>query len=152
MEARVIFHRDEGEMISRNVIRKSIKALTPSLFLLLCCSISAFAQSPAESKEPRQKDLANVTFKSSPLEAAINSVVSQMGLNVVVDETIKNDKLSIELIDVTMEQALKIIFVAKRLQARIIEEKTIIVFPDNEENRQKYAQYELWPAKSDANK
>jgi type II secretory pathway component GspD/PulD (secretin) len=139
-------------MISRNVIRKSLKTLTPSLFLLLCCSISAFAQSPAESQEPRQKDLANVTFGSSPVKAAINLVVSQMGFNVVFDETIKDDAFSIELTDVTMEQALKIIFVAKRLQARIIEEKKIIVFPDNEANHEKYRQYELWPAKSDANK
>jgi hypothetical protein len=33
-----------------------------------------------------------------------------------------------------------------------MEEKTIIVFPDNETNRKKYEQYEPWPPKSDGNK
>ena len=56
------------------------------------------------------------------------------------------------MIDVTIEQALKTILEDKKLQARIIEEKTIIVFPDNEAKRKKYEQYELWPAKSDGNK
>jgi hypothetical protein len=53
---------------------------------------------------------------------------------------------------VTLEQALKIILEEKKLQARIMEEKTIIVFPDNEAKRKKYEQYQLWTAKSDANK
>jgi hypothetical protein len=33
-----------------------------------------------------------------------------------------------------------------------MEEKTIIVFPDNEAKRKKYEQYELWPPKSDGKK
>jgi len=63
-----------------------------------------------------------------------------------------SDTLTIMLKDVTIGQAIKIVLVAKRLQARIIEENKIIVFPDNEAYRQKYGEYELWPAKSDANK
>ena len=54
--------------------------------------------------------------------------------------------------DVTLEQAFKTILETKKFQARIIEEKTIIVFPDNEANHQKYKQHELWPAKSDGSK
>jgi len=47
---------------------------------------------------------------------------------------------------------LKIILEEKKLQARFMEEKTIIVFPDNEAKRKKYEQYELWPQKSDEKK
>jgi type II secretory pathway component HofQ len=75
-----------------------------------------------------------------------------MGLIVEFDVTVKEDRLSIELTDVTLEQALKIILEEKKLQARMMEEKTIIVFPDNETNRKKYEQYEPWPPKSDGNK
>ena len=139
-------------MIGRNVHRQFLKNLTPALFLLLCCSISAFAQSPSESQESGQKERKTITFQNILAKAAISVVGKQMGIDVVFDETVKEDRLTIELTDVTLEQALKIILEEKKLQARIIEEKTIIVFPDNEAKRKKYEQYELWPAKSDANK
>ena len=139
-------------MISRNVIRQSLKTLTPTLFLLLCSSISAIAQSPSEPQEPGEKDRTTINMNNAPVKNAINTLGKQMGLNVVFDDTIKDSRLTIMLKDVTLEQGLKIFLVAKGLQARVIEEKTIIVFPDNEANRQKYKQHELWPAKSDSNK
>ena len=139
-------------MISRNLHRQFLKNLTPALFLLLCCSISAFSQSPSESQESGQKERKPITFQNILAKAAISVLGKQMGLDVVFDETVKEDRLTIELTDVTLEQALKIILEEKKLQARIIEEKSIIVFPDNEAKRKKYEQYELWPAKSDANK
>ena len=138
-------------MISHNLIRQSLKTLAPALFLLLCCSISAFAQSPSEPQESGKKDLIKATF-NSPVKSAISTLGKQMGLNIVFDDAVKNDTLTIELNDVTIEQALKTILEEKKLQARIIEEKTIIIAPDNETCRYYYKQYELWPAKSDANK
>ena len=139
-------------MISRNHIRQSLKNSAPALFLLLCCSISAIAQTPSEPQESGKTDLIKVTFKSVPVKIAISTLGNQIGLNIVFDDAIKGDKIDIELTDVTVEQALKTILQEKKLQARIIKEKKIIVFPDDEENRQKYGQYELWPAKSDGNK
>jgi len=142
----------EVEMISRNLIQQSLKNLAPALFLLLCCSISAFAQTPSETKESGQKVRRSITFQNILAKAAISVVGKQMDLNVLFDETVREDRLSIELTDVTLEQALKIILEEKKLQARIMEEKTIIVFPDNEAKRKKYEQYEPWPVKSDGNK
>ena len=139
-------------MLSRNFFRQSLKIWTPAVFLALCCSISAFAQSPSAPQEPAKKDRAKVTFRNMSVKTAISELGKQMKLNIVFDDSVREDSLTIELNDVTLEEALKIFFVAKRLQARIIEEKTIIVFPDNETNRQRYSQYELWPAKSDGNK
>src|SRR5262245_33231011 len=142
----------EVEMISRDVVRQSLKSLAPALFLLLCCSMGAFAQSPSEPQDSGKKDLFKVAFGSMSIKIAINSLVKQMGLNVVFDDTVKEDRLTIELNDITIEKALKIILESKDLQARIMEEKTLIVFPDNEAKRKKYEQYEPWPVKSDGNK
>src|SRR5215470_4797184 len=147
MEAPVVFHRNEVKMISRNLIRKSLMTLTPTLLLLLCCSINGFAQSPSKPQEANR-----IVFNNTSVKVAISTLIKQTDLNVVFDDSVKEDRLTIELNDVTIEQALKIFLVAKRLQARVIEEKTIIVFPDNETNRKRYAQYELWPAKSEGNK
>ena len=129
-----------------------MKNLAPALFLLLCCSISPFAQSPSKPKESWQNERIKVTFRNISVKPAISTLGTQMGLNVVFDDTIEEDKLDIELTDVTVDQAMKTILEEKKLQARIIKDKKIIVFPDNEANRKKYEQYELWPAKSDGNK
>jgi type II secretory pathway component GspD/PulD (secretin) len=139
-------------MISRNVIRQSLKTLATALFLTLCFSITAFAQSPSEPKDSGQRDRTTINFNNSPVKAAIESLGKQLNLNIVFDDSMKDDRLTFELKDVTAKQVMKIILIQKRLQARTIEENTIIVFPDNETNRQRFGQYELWPAKSDANK
>src|SRR5215475_13845006 len=147
MEAIVIFQGNEVIMISRNVIRRSLQTLTPVMFLLLCSSISAVAQSPSKPQE-----LIRIVFKNSTVKIAVSFVGKQMGLKVVFDDSVKDDSLSIKLTDVTPEQGLKLIFEEKKLQARIMEEKTIIVFPDNEAKRKKYEQYDLWPPKSEGRK
>jgi Zinc carboxypeptidase len=109
---------------------------------------------PANSKPQasRLRQSKPISFQNILSKAAIAVVGKQMGLIVEFDETVKEDRLSIELTDVTLEQALKIILEEKKLQARFMEEKTIIVFPDNEAKRKKYEQYELWPPKSDGKK
>lgn len=138
-------------MISRNVIRQSLKTLAPALFLLLCCSIGAFAQSALAPKESAQIAKA-ISFKDAALKATISDVGNQLGLNVVFDDSVMDKSLTLELKNVTAKQVMKIILIQKKLQARTIEENTIIVFPDNEANRRRYGQYERWPAKLDANK
>jgi len=136
-------------MVNRSFVRHSLKTLTPALFLLLCCSIVGLAQTPSDVQELGSRAM-SIVFKDTSLKTAIQSVGKQLNLNVKFDEAVKDsEKLTIELRDVSLEQALKIFFVAKKLQARILEENTIIVYPDNADNRQKYGQYELWPPKSD---
>ena len=138
-------------MFSRNLIRQSLMNLAPALFLLLCCSMSAFAQSQSETQKSEQ-NAQNVSYKDAALKTVISSLGTQLNLNVVFDDSMRDDRLNVELMDVTAKQVMKIILIQKKLQARTIEEKTIIVFPDNATNSKRYSQYEIWPAKSDENK
>jgi len=139
-------------MISRNFVQQALKTLAPAMFLLLCCSIGAYAQSPSETQE-LGRNTHSVNFNEASVKKTIEVLGRQLKLNIVFDDSVKDsDRLTLELHDTTLEQVMKIILIQKRLQARIIEEKTIIVFPDNATNRQRYEQYELWPAKSDGNK
>jgi hypothetical protein len=143
MKAIGIYRRNEVGMITRNIIRQSLKTLAPALFLLSGCLISAFAESQSKPQE-----LIRIVFKNSTVKIAVSFVGKQIGLKVVFDDSVKDDSLSIELIDVTPEQGLKLIFDEKKLQARIMEEKTIIVYRDDEVNQKKYEQYDLWTANS----
>lgn len=143
MESTVIFQRNGVIMISRNVIRRILQTLAPVMFLLLCISISAFG-------EPQSKPqaLIRVKFKNSTVKTAVSFVGKQIGLGVVFNDSVKDDSFSMELTDVTPEQGLKLIFDEKKLQARLIEEKTILVYQDDEANHKKYEQYDPWTAYS----
>src|SRR5262245_7871905 len=117
----VIFQRNEVIMISRNVIRRSMQTLAPVMFLLLCGSISASAESPSKPQE-----LIRIVFKNSTVKIAVSYVGKQLGLKVVFDDSVRDDSLSIEMTDVTHEQGLKLIFAQKKLQVCIMEENTVI--------------------------
>ena len=81
------------------------------------------------------------------LKAAIYSLGTELGLNILFDEAIKDSEMvSVELRDTTFEKALDIVLLNKKMQAGFIAEKTIIIFHDNEENRRRYGQYEFWLA------
>ena len=127
-------------MISRIMIRRSSQALAPVIFLLFCATISAFAET--QTKPPQ---LIKVTFRDSTIKEAVSLVAKQISIRIVYDDSIKDDNtLSMEIKDVSPLQALKIIFDEKKLQARFMEERTLIVFLDNEANRKKYDQYDIW--------
>jgi len=156
MKATVIYHSSGVEMINRIFVRQSLKTLTPMLFLLLCCSIGAFAQSPSSTRELTQMAIEQmrssesgiqelISFKDTTLKAAIYSLGTESGLDILFDEAIKDSEMvNVELNDTTFGKAMDVVLLSKRLQAAFIAEKTIIIFPENEENRKKYEQYEFW--------
>src|SRR5262245_30115209 len=75
VETAAIFQRSEGIMISRSVIRGSLQTMAPVMFLLLCSSISGFAQSPS-----KQQELVRIVFKNSTVKTAVTFVGKQLGL------------------------------------------------------------------------
>ena len=124
------------------------KTLVAILFVLFCLPIAGLAQSPEQNKE-EEKAMENVSFKDASVKAALATMGKQLKINVVYDDAVKDNRLSIELKDVTIKAAMKIILIQQHLQARWIEDKTIIVFPDNETIRRRYEQYKLWPDEAD---
>jgi len=139
-------------MINHSFVRQALRSMGAISFVLFCCSFVASGQSQSETRRPAEI-AQQVIFKDSLVKQALVGLGQHLKLNVVLDDAVRDtDRLTIELKDVTFEQAMKIIMMQKRLQAKTIEENTIIVFPDNETNRKRYAEYELWPAKSDGKK
>lgn len=122
-----------------------------SLFVLLFVSVVTWAQ--ASEITGGQPVVSRISYTDVPLNNVIKNLSAQLKLNVVFDESFRNEpKYNLELTDVTLKAALKIIFVQKRLVAKRIEEKTIIVFYDSPPNRTRFEEYPDWPAKSDLKK
>lgn len=60
------------------------------------------------------------------------------GINVLFDQAVKDDRITIELRDVTAQQALERVMQAANHFYKVLDEKTIIVIPDNPQARRDY--------------
>jgi general secretion pathway protein D len=114
------------------------------LSVLFCLAVVSSAQSPQTGVA--DKPLVNVTLKDASQKSVIDTFTKQLGINLVFDDSVKNAKVNIELHDVTMEAALRIVLIQQRLEARFLDDKTIIVFPDSEASREKYKEHNPWPS------
>ncbi|MGH9846659.1 MAG: STN domain-containing protein [Blastocatellia bacterium] len=132
------------------MINRSIGMAALSLCMLF--SATVMAQTSERTFDPKAS-LQNVSFKDAEFKIVTQALAEKLKLNLVFDDGVKlGDKVNVELRDVTAEQAMKIILIQKRYQARVIEKNTIIIFPDNEATRKRYEEFKLWPEKIEKKK
>lgn len=115
----------------------STKISLLTLFVLICLPIAGLAQSTGIIK--------HITFKDASMSNVLTTLGKQMDVEVVIDDSVKNSKMSIELEDVTIDAAVKAILAQKHLQGRLLYEKKAIIFSDDEVNRQRFGQFKEWP-------
>jgi len=88
---------------------------------------------------PKSTEAITLSFpKPKPIEEIHKALAKAYGYNVLFDPKLKNNKLSIELKDVTAKQALEIVMQAAGEFYKVIDEHTIIVADDTPQNRRDY--------------
>src|SRR5262245_58214998 len=92
------------------------------------------------ANKPRARgDVAtNVKFAGTALKQAIKSLTEPLKLNVVFDDSIRNDPVTIEMNDVTVSRALDIVLMQKKLAFEQVDRRTIFIYPDNVNNRPRF--------------
>ena len=79
-----------------------------------------------------------------PVEVSLRSIYQALGkharVNIIFDDQFRDTPFSIELVDMSFEQALFYLCMASKNFYRIVDEKTVVVAPDLPQKR---AQYEL---------
>jgi general secretion pathway protein D len=92
------------------------------------------------ANKPRARgDVAtNVKFVGTQLKPAIKSLTESLKLNVVFDDSIRNDPVTIEMNDVTIARALDIVLMQKKLAFEQVDRRTIFIYPDNVNNRPRF--------------
>ena len=80
-----------------------------------------------------------IRFQQASLRDIFNFVGEATGINVTYDSTYQDRVYTVNLVDVTLEQALQQIVAANALFYKVMNPKTIMIIPDN---AQKRAQYE----------
>lgn len=95
---------------------------------------------PTQPQRPRSRDLATVIhYKDQPLKGVIQSIAKQLNLNVIFDETFRDEpKYNLELQSTTLARALDFIFIQKKLTFEQLDRRTILIYFDNPTNRQRF--------------
>lgn len=93
---------------------------------------------PLPTLNPASRELLTMRFPNTQLRDILNFVGSATGINVTFDRDFADRPYSVDLNGVTLEQALNQIMTANQLFYKVLDERTIIVAPDNVAKRGQY--------------
>ncbi|MGH9203761.1 MAG: hypothetical protein ACRD2A_21245, partial [Vicinamibacterales bacterium] len=79
-----------------------------------------------------------VRFPNASLRDILNSIGTGAGINVTYDSTFQDRTYSVNMDNVTLEEALNQILTANQLFFKVINQRTIVVVPDNVQKRAQY--------------
>lgn len=102
------------------------------------------AQSNVTKAQPPQLNPASnepisLTFsRDTPVKDIYRALGNAFGINVLFDQAVKDDRITIELRDVTAQAALERVMQAANHFYKVLDERTIIVVPDNPQARRDY--------------
>jgi general secretion pathway protein D len=91
--------------------------------------------------KPRNREAIqnNISFtRGAKFKTVMNTLGKQLGLNVVFDDTVKDDEVVVDLTDVSLAKAFDIILMMKKYTFEQIDRRTIIIYPDNPTNKPRY--------------
>jgi general secretion pathway protein D len=118
---------------------------------------AAMANSPASIDELKKRAKANITKSAppqlsptsdqpitlsfpheTPVKEIYKALGGAFGINILFDQAVKDDRIAIELKDVTAQQALERVMQAANHFYKALDEHTIIIVPDNPQARRDY--------------
>lgn len=76
--------------------------------------------------------------RDTPVKDIYRALGNAFGINILFDQGVKDDRISIELKDVTARQALERVMQAANHFYKVLDEHTLIVVPDNPQARRDY--------------
>ncbi|HEV7922542.1 MAG TPA: secretin N-terminal domain-containing protein [Thermoanaerobaculia bacterium] len=74
----------------------------------------------------------------TPVKDIYRALGNAFGINILFDQAVKDDRIAIELRDVTAQAALERVMQAANHFYKVLDEKTLIVVPDNPQARRDY--------------
>jgi general secretion pathway protein D len=89
--------------------------------------------------DPKSAEPITLKFpKPKPVKEIYNAMAKAYGFNVLFDPKLKDDKLTLELNEVTAKQALEIVCQAAGHFYKVLDDHTIIVVEESPQNRREY--------------
>lgn len=85
----------------------------------------------------RSESLMRYSLKNVSLKAAVATLARQLDFVVMFDESVKNEKFDLVFSSATPIKVVESVFSSQKLRARILDERTIIVFADSADKYEK---------------
>ncbi|HEX8172005.1 MAG TPA: secretin N-terminal domain-containing protein [Thermoanaerobaculia bacterium] len=100
---------------------------------------SSITKAQPPQLNPTSNEPISLTFaRETPVKDIYRALGNAFGINILFDQAVKDDRISIELRDVTAQQALERVMQAANHFYKVLDERTIIVVPDNPQARRDY--------------
>jgi general secretion pathway protein D len=96
------------------------------------------AYAPVPTLSPRSTAPITLRFTEVGLEKIFESLGKVAGVNILFDEGFRDKKASVNLTNVSFEEALDRIAFVNRLFYKVLDQNSVIVVPDSAANRRKY--------------
>ena len=100
---------------------------------------SSMSKAQPPQLNPASTEPITLTFsRDTNVKDIYKALGNAFGINILFDQAVKDDRITIELRDVTAQQALERVMQAANHFYKVLDEKTIIVVPDNPQARRDY--------------
>jgi len=91
------------------------------------------------ASRPRNREIIqNVAFKDASVKSVINTLGKQLNLNILFDDAVKDEKIGVDMSDVTLTKAFDNILFMKKMTFEQLDRRTIIVYMDNPTNKPRF--------------
>lgn len=93
----------------------------------------------ASTSAPRQADLMqNIVYREMGFKTLASQLARQLGLNVIMDESVKDAKVALNLENTTTAKALDYLLLMSKHAFEQIDRRTLFIYQDNPTNRQRF--------------
>ncbi len=137
-------HFESGEIDNANFKLRNILLENPNQLEALALKAEVQSRENAKVKKvvqmnPNLNKTISLEFRDANIKLVFEALSRDTGINFVLDRDIKPDaKTTIYVKNVTLEQALTVIFASNQLQKKIISENTILIYPDTAQKARSY--------------
>src|SRR5262249_39480979 len=87
---------------------------------------------------PTSREPLNFTFNNVSLKEILAFISKATGINIIYDQGVQDHPTTVALTGVTVEQALGQILTTNQVSYKIVNERTILLFPDTTQKHQQY--------------
>jgi general secretion pathway protein D len=92
----------------------------------------------ANKRRARGDVATDIKYVGTPFKQVIKSLSDPLKLNVVFDDSIRNDPVTVEMKDVTIATALDVVLMQKKCAFEQVDRRTIFIYQDNTNNRPRF--------------
>lgn len=91
----------------------------------------------------RKSDTIDLSFNKLELRSAIEFIARSYGINVIFDDAVKDMPVTLDIDSLDFYQALDLVLQMSRHYFKVIDSKTIVVYPDSKDKRAQYEELML---------